>query len=151
MRWRGGRTRSCPLMAGAADLGTPAHQLPRRPQAGIRPRPLLRAERINAASTLAPFEKLEADNPDKRWIHVITAHARTHHARRVNAWLERPGCRIKLQQFSFWHKSSADLVFRGRCPHPPRAGGPWIPFVFLKNGVKGLAPCGLGRRPILLS
>ena len=39
----------------------------------------------------------------------------------------------------------------GRCPHPPRADGPWIPLVFLKIGVKGLTPCGLGQRPILLS
>ena len=48
---------------------------------------MLRAERIDTASTLAPFEKLEADNPDN---------ARTHHAVLVGQWLERPGCRIKL-------------------------------------------------------
>ena len=58
--------------------------------------PLVQAERINAASTIALFEKLEADNPEKRRIHVITDNARYHHARLVREWLERPGCRIKL-------------------------------------------------------
>ncbi len=58
--------------------------------------PLVQAERINAASTIALFEMLEADNPDKRRIHVITDNARYHHARLVREWLERPDCRIKL-------------------------------------------------------
>jgi transposase len=58
--------------------------------------PLVQAEKINAASTIALFERLEADNPGKRWIHVIADNARYHHARLVRQWLERPGCRIKL-------------------------------------------------------
>jgi transposase len=58
--------------------------------------PLVQAERINAASTIALFEKLEAANPDKRRIHVIADNARYHHAVLVRQWLERPGCRIKL-------------------------------------------------------
>ena len=58
--------------------------------------PLVQAERINAASTIALFEKLEADNPGKKWIHVIADNARYHHAVLVRKWLERPGCRIKL-------------------------------------------------------
>jgi transposase len=58
--------------------------------------PLVQAERINAASTIALFEKLEAANPDKRRIHVIADNARYHHAVLVRQWLATPGCRIKL-------------------------------------------------------
>ncbi len=58
--------------------------------------PLVQAEKINAASTIALFEKLEASNPDKRSIYVIADNARYHHAVLVRQWLERPGCRIKL-------------------------------------------------------
>jgi transposase len=58
--------------------------------------PLVQAEKINAASTIALFEKLEASNLDKRWIYVFADNARYHHARLVRQWLERPGCRIKL-------------------------------------------------------
>ena len=58
--------------------------------------PLVQAERINAASTIALFEKLEADNPNKRWIYVIADNARYHHAVLVREWLARPACRIKL-------------------------------------------------------
>ena len=58
--------------------------------------PLVQAERINAASTIALFKVLENDNPGKRWIYVIADNARYHHARLVREWLERPNCRIKL-------------------------------------------------------
>ncbi len=58
--------------------------------------PLIQCEKINAASTIALFEKLEASNPGKRWIYVIVDNARYHHARLVRKWLARPGCRIKL-------------------------------------------------------
>ena len=58
--------------------------------------PLVQAEKINAVSTIALFEKLEATNPGKRRIHVFADNARYHHARLVRQWLERPGCRIKL-------------------------------------------------------
>jgi len=58
--------------------------------------PLVAAERINAASTIALFEKLEASNPDKRRIYVFLDNARYHHAVLVKQWLERPACRIKV-------------------------------------------------------
>jgi transposase len=58
--------------------------------------PLVEAEKINATSTIALFEKLEAGNPYKRWIYAIADNARYHHAVLVREWLERPGCRIKL-------------------------------------------------------
>jgi transposase len=58
--------------------------------------PLVQAEKINAASSIALFEMLEASNPDKRWIYVIVDNASYHHAVLVREWLERPGCRIKL-------------------------------------------------------
>ena len=58
--------------------------------------PLVEAERIDAASTIALLAKLEASNPGKRRIHVIVDNARYHHARVVRRWLERPDCRITL-------------------------------------------------------
>ncbi len=58
--------------------------------------PLVEAERIDAASTIALLAKLEASNPGKRRIYVITDNARYHHARVVRQWLERPDCRITL-------------------------------------------------------
>ena len=56
--------------------------------------PLVEAERINAASTIALFEKLEATNADKWRIYVIVDNACYHKAHLVRQWLERPGCRI---------------------------------------------------------
>ena len=58
--------------------------------------PLVEAERIDAASTIALLAKLEASNPGKRRIQVIVDNARYHHARVVRQWLERPDCRITL-------------------------------------------------------
>ena len=58
--------------------------------------PLVEAERIDAASTIALLAKLEASNPGKRRIYVIVDNARYHHARVVRQWLERPDCRITL-------------------------------------------------------
>ena len=58
--------------------------------------PLVEAERIDAASTIALLAKLEASNPGKRRIYVIADNARYHHARVVRQWLERPDCRITL-------------------------------------------------------
>ncbi len=57
--------------------------------------PLIEADRINAASTIALLAKIEARNPDKRCIHVIMDNARYHHAVLVRDWLERADCRIK--------------------------------------------------------
>ena len=45
--------------------------------------PLVEAERIDAASTIALLAKLEAGNPGKRRIYVIADNARYHHARVV--------------------------------------------------------------------
>ncbi len=67
--------------------------------------PLVQAEAINAASTIALLEMLEAGNPDKRWIYVIADNAKYHHAVLVREWLARPGCRIKL------------IFLPGYCPH----------------------------------
>lgn len=57
--------------------------------------PIVAAERINAASTIALFEKLEAANPRKRWIYAIVDNAGYHRAKAVREWLARPGCRIQ--------------------------------------------------------
>ena len=39
---------------------------------------------------------IEAMYPGKRMIHLFVDNARYHHAKLVQAWLARPGCRIKL-------------------------------------------------------
>jgi transposase len=39
---------------------------------------------------------IEAMYPGKRLIHLFVDNARYHHAKLVQAWLARPGCRIKL-------------------------------------------------------
>ncbi len=57
--------------------------------------PLVEADRINAASTIALLAKIEVRNPDKRRIHVIMDNARYHHAVLVSQWLDRPDCRIE--------------------------------------------------------
>jgi transposase len=56
--------------------------------------PMVEVERIDADSTIALYEKVEARNPGKRRIHVIVDNARYHHAKKVRHWLERPQCRI---------------------------------------------------------
>jgi len=54
-------------------------------------------EKVNANSTIALFEKLEALNPDKKVIHVILDNARYHHAHVVQEWLKRPDCSVKIR------------------------------------------------------
>jgi hypothetical protein len=39
---------------------------------------------------------IEAMYPGKRLIHLFVDNARYHHAKLVQAWLARPGCRVKL-------------------------------------------------------
>jgi len=58
--------------------------------------PVVEADRINADSTIALFEKLEAENRDKRCIHVVLDNARYHHARAVKDWMRRTKSRINL-------------------------------------------------------
>jgi transposase len=53
-------------------------------------------ESVDAASTIALFEAIEARFPKKRLIYVIADNARCHRAKLVQAWLKRPGCRIRL-------------------------------------------------------
>ena len=41
-------------------------------------------------------DRAAGDIPRKRVIHLFLDNARYHHAKLVQAWLARPGCRIKL-------------------------------------------------------
>ncbi|MGH7120598.1 MAG: IS630 family transposase [Acetobacteraceae bacterium] len=52
---------------------------------------------VDAASTIILLIAIEAMYPGKRMIHLFLDNARYHHARLVQAWLARPGCRIKLR------------------------------------------------------
>jgi transposase len=51
---------------------------------------------VDAVSTIALLAAIEASYPRMRLVHVFLDNARYHHAKLVQAWLARPGCRIKL-------------------------------------------------------
>lgn len=57
---------------------------------------MLEVATVNAASTIMLLMAIEAMYPGKRMIHLFLDNARYHHAKLVQAWLARPGCRIKL-------------------------------------------------------
>jgi transposase len=51
---------------------------------------------VDALSTIALLMSIALMYPGKRLIHVFLDNARYHHARLVQEWLARPGCRIRL-------------------------------------------------------
>ena len=51
---------------------------------------------VDAASTIMLLTAIQAMYPRKRVIHLFLDNARYHHAKLVQAWLAKPGCRIKL-------------------------------------------------------
>ena len=51
---------------------------------------------VDADSTIKLLIAISLMFPSKRRIHVFLDNARYHHARMVKAWLDQPGCRIKL-------------------------------------------------------
>ena len=57
---------------------------------------MLEVETVDAGSTIKLMIALLALYPRKRLIHLFLDNARYHHAKLVQAWLARPGCRIKL-------------------------------------------------------
>ena len=57
---------------------------------------MIEALTIDAASTIRLLKSIEAMYPMLALVHVFLDNARYHHAKLVRAWLERPGCRIKL-------------------------------------------------------
>ena len=57
---------------------------------------MIEAATVNAISTITLLMAIEAMYPGKRLIHLFVDNARYHHAKLVQAWLARPGCRIKL-------------------------------------------------------
>jgi transposase len=57
---------------------------------------MIEVETVDAASTIRLLESIMAAWPMMVLIHVYLDNARYHHANLVRAWLERPGCRIKL-------------------------------------------------------
>ncbi len=58
--------------------------------------PFVEVGTVDRDSTIALFERLEVRNKDKRVIHVILDNAPYHHAVKVQEWLSRPDCRIKI-------------------------------------------------------
>jgi transposase len=57
---------------------------------------MIEVETVDAASTIRLLRSIEAFYPMLALIHVFLDNARYHHAKLVRAWLERPGCRIRL-------------------------------------------------------
>jgi transposase len=57
---------------------------------------MIDVQTVDAASTIALLEAIEAFYPLMALIHVFLDNARYHHAKLVQEWLARPGCRIKL-------------------------------------------------------
>ena len=57
---------------------------------------MIEAATVNAISMIMLLRAIEAMYPGKRLIHLFVDNARYHHAKLVQAWLMRPGCRIKL-------------------------------------------------------
>ena len=57
---------------------------------------MIEVETVDAASTIRLLEAIEALYPLLAPIHVFLDNARYHHAKLVQEWLARPGCRIKL-------------------------------------------------------
>jgi DDE superfamily endonuclease/Winged helix-turn helix len=51
---------------------------------------------VDAMSTIMLLMAIEAMYPGMRFVHVFLDNARYHHAKLVQAWLARSGCRIKL-------------------------------------------------------
>jgi hypothetical protein len=54
------------------------------------------APTVNPVSLIMLLRAIEAMYPSQRLIHLFVDNARYHHARLVQAWLARPGCRVKL-------------------------------------------------------
>lgn len=57
---------------------------------------MIEADTIDALSTIRLLQSIEAHYPAMRCIHVFLDNARYHHARQVQDWLAKPGCRIRL-------------------------------------------------------
>ena len=57
---------------------------------------MIEAETVDAASTIRLLQAIEALYPLMALLHVFLDNARYHHAKLVQEWLARPGCRIKL-------------------------------------------------------
>jgi transposase len=57
---------------------------------------MIEAATVNAISTIMLLKAIEQMYRGKRLIHLFVDNARYHHAKLVQAWLARPGCRIKL-------------------------------------------------------
>ena len=57
---------------------------------------MIEAATVNAVSTIMLLMAIKTMYPGKRLIHLFVDNARYHHAKLVQVWLARPGCRIKL-------------------------------------------------------
>ena len=73
-----------------------ADQYSRRDRSRDRPTRMIEVVTVDAVSTIRLLESIAALYPMLALIHVFLDNARYHHAKLVQEWLARPGCRIKL-------------------------------------------------------
>ena len=75
---------------------------------------MLEVATVDAASTIMLLLAIEAMYLGKRVIHLFLDNARYHHAKLVQAWLARPGCRIKLHFIPTYcpHLDSIERLWR---------------------------------------
>jgi transposase len=66
---------------------------------------MLEALDVDANSTIRLLEAVQRAYPSKQRIHLFVDNARYHHAKLVQEWLAKPGCRIRLR------------FIPGYCPH----------------------------------
>jgi transposase len=57
----------------------------------------LQVDKVTSAAMIALFENIAAHHPRARIINVALDNARYNRSRELRAWLDRPGCRIKLR------------------------------------------------------
>jgi hypothetical protein len=71
---------------------------------------MIEAATVNAISMIMLLRAIEAMYPGKRLIHLFVDNARYHHAKLVQAWLARPGCRVKLHFIPAGYPAYRDAV-----------------------------------------
>ena len=73
------------------------------------------AEIINGDKHYCTFKKLHMHNPDKRVIHLIIDNAPYHESAKLQEWLSRPDCRIKVHLLSTYppHLNTIERLWGG--------------------------------------
>ena len=82
---------------------------------------MIEVETVDALSTIKLLESIDAFYPLLALIHVYLDNARYQHAKLVQAWLAKPGCRIRLHFIPAYcpHLNPIERLWgHARTPHP---------------------------------